>query len=64
MDPRAPSAKSLFELIGFELLAVTGDVRSFQLLKQRISFTILRGNAASILGEVERQRDFIELFFN
>jgi hypothetical protein len=43
-------AIALLRNIGQRIAAVTGELRSHQLLMQRLSVTVQRGNAACILG--------------
>ena len=45
-----PSAEELCKDIGSRLSVITGEPRSTQFLKQRLSLAVQRGNAAAVSG--------------
>jgi hypothetical protein len=45
-----PSALSICAEIGGRIAALTGDLRSFAFLKQRLGIAVQRGNAAAVIG--------------
>ena len=55
-------ARSFLTEIGSRIKQVTGNVRSMELLRQRVSIEIQRGNAAAVMGTVESPRDWDDLF--
>ena len=51
-----PRTKQLLDKVGDLLERSTGDPRSGEFLRQRLSLDIQRGNAASVLGTLARWR--------
>ena len=45
-----PSALSICAEIGGRIASLTGDIRSFAFLKQRLGLAVQRGNAAAVVG--------------
>lgn len=58
-----PSAKSLVSEIGRRIIEKSGETRSTEFLKQRISLEIQRGNAISVLATLPPQRSFDEIHY-
>ena len=56
-------AKDLVKEIASRIVEQTGESRAKQFLRQRISIEIQRGNAASVLGTVDKPKSIDELFF-
>ncbi|XP_055336834.1 uncharacterized protein LOC129587228 [Paramacrobiotus metropolitanus] len=54
MGPWGPSAIAIVKELGKRLQQHTGESRSHEFLRQRLSLQIQRGNAASILGTMDR----------
>ena len=48
--------------IGSRIKQATGNVWSLEFLRQYVSIEIQRGNAAAVMGTVERPRDWDGLF--
>ncbi|XP_055347205.1 uncharacterized protein LOC129594524 [Paramacrobiotus metropolitanus] len=63
MGPWGPSAIAIIKELGKRLRTHSGEVRSHEFLRQRLSIEIQRGNAASVLGTAERADMFTELLF-
>jgi hypothetical protein len=61
--PWGPAAKELFHDIGRRVLLRSGEPRTMEFLRQRISIEIQRGNAASVLGTFEHSRGLEEVFY-
>ena len=57
------SAKALVTEIARRIQAQTGEARSAEFLRQRISIELQRGNAASVLGTVDTPKSCDEFFF-
>ena len=57
-----PSATELLEAIGRKMADQSGESRSAQFLKQRISVDIQRGNCYCVLGTVKESRGLDEIF--
>lgn len=57
------SAKALVTEIAGKIQAQTGEARSAEFLRQRISIELQRGNAASVLGTVDTPKSCDEFFF-
>ena len=57
------SAKEVIAEIGRRIKEHTGDQRSSDYLRQKLSLEIQRGNAESVLGTVEDPRTLDALFF-
>ena len=62
LGPWCREAKSLISTIGRCLVQLTGDPRSSEFLRQRISIAIQRGNAVSILATFPESSYFDEIF--
>ena len=58
-----PSATELLEAIGRKMADQSGESRSAQFLKQRISVDIQRGNCYCVLGTVKESRGLDEIFY-
>ncbi|CAH2207670.1 jg26300 [Pararge aegeria aegeria] len=54
LGPWGPEARALFKELSKRVMEASGDPRAGSYLGQRISLSIQRGNAASILGTVPR----------
>ena len=63
MGSWGPAAKRLINLVGARLKEKTGEPRSLEFLKQRISTEIQRGNGTAILSTVPSQKLLDELFY-
>ncbi|XP_055337892.1 speckle targeted PIP5K1A-regulated poly(A) polymerase-like [Paramacrobiotus metropolitanus] len=63
LGPWGKSASRLVKEIGKRLQQHTGEPRSHEYLRQRLSLEIQRGNAASVLGTMEGAAALNELFF-
>ena len=61
--PWGPNAKKLIRDIGQLIVQKTGEKRSLEFLKQRISLEIQRGNAISVLSTLPESRKFDEVFY-
>ena len=57
-----PAADKFFGTLGKLIKQKTGEPRSLELLKQRISLDIQRGNSASVLGTLPQPRSLDEVF--
>ena len=57
-----PAAKELISAIGSRIKERTGEPRSSEFLRQRISIELQRGNAASVLGTLPSTRGLDEIF--
>src|SRR5208337_5510036 len=57
-----PAAKELISAIGNRIKERTGEPRSSEFLRQRISIELQRGNAASVLGSLPSTRGLEEVF--
>src|SRR5208282_5240566 len=57
-----PAAKELISAIGSRIKERTGEPRSSEFLRQRISIELQRGNAASVLGTIPSTRGLDEVF--
>ena len=55
-------ARSFLTEIGSRIKQATGNVRSMEFLRQRVSIEIQRGNAAAVMGTVESPKDWDYLF--
>ena len=62
LGPWGPEALRLISKIGSLVANQSGETRSTSFLKQRISLTIQRGNAASILSSLPSHRSLDEVF--
>jgi hypothetical protein len=58
-----PSAKALISTIGKKVRERSGEPRSLEFLRQRISIEIQRGNAASIMGTLPTSRGLGEVYY-
>ena len=58
-----PSAMDILDQIGKRIKEHTGDLRAMDLLRQKISIDIQRGNAVSVLGTVESLTNLDGPFF-
>lgn len=58
-----PDASSLIRTIGHRISEATGELRATTFLKQRLSLTVQRGNAISILSCLPESRDLSEVFY-
>jgi hypothetical protein len=58
-----PACKDLLSTVGRKIANQTGEKRSFDFLKQRISIEIQRGNAACVLGTHTFDRGLDEIFY-
>lgn len=63
LGPWGPSAHRLFRDLAKRLVEVSGDRRAGAFLGQRISLTIQRGNAASLLGTMPLGDDLEHIFY-
>jgi len=61
--PWGPATKELVACIGRRLAEKTGEMRSTDFLRQRISVAIQRGNAVSVLGTHTAARGLEEIFY-
>ena len=61
--PWGPGAKDLINEIGRRAFLRSGEPRTMNFLRQRISIEIQRGNAASVLGTFEYSRGLEEVFY-
>lgn len=59
MGPWSSDTKCAFEDIGKRLVLASGDLRARDFFAQRLSLTIQRGNAASIMGTMEHLEDLL-----
>ena len=55
-------ARSFLMEIGSRIKQVTGNVRSMEFLRQRVSIEIQRGNAEAVIWTVESPKDWDDLF--
>ncbi|XP_055351591.1 uncharacterized protein LOC129597910 [Paramacrobiotus metropolitanus] len=62
MGPWGPSAIAFIKELGKRLQQQTGEARSHEFLRQRLSIEIQRGNAASVLGTMEGLDKLNEIF--
>jgi hypothetical protein len=60
--PWGTEAKELVCSIGRKLKEKTGDLRSTEFLKQRLSMEIQRGNAVSVMGTIPSTKALDEIF--
>ena len=58
-----PSATELLQAVGRRMADQSGESRSVQFLKQRISVDIQRGNCYCVLGTVKESRGLDEIFY-
>ena len=58
-----PSAVDILGQIGERIKEHTGDLRTMEFLRQKVSTEIQRGNAVSIMGTVEQPHNFDSPFF-
>ena len=58
-----PSATDLLEAVGRKMAEQSGESRSVQFFKQRISIDIQRGNCYCVLGTVKESRGLDEIFY-
>ena len=56
-------AEEVIKDIGGRIEAKTGEERSLEFLRQRISIDLQRGNAACVLGTLPNQKDLDSVFF-
>ena len=57
-----PESASFVANLGRRLKDKTGEIRSVEFLRQRLSIEIQRGNAASVLGTVPRSKALDEIY--
>ena len=57
-----PAADKFFGTLGKLIMVKTGEPRSLEFLKQRISLDIQRGNSASVLATSPQPRSLDEVF--
>ena len=55
-------AKTFLAEVGSRVKQATGNVRSMEFLRQRVSIEIQRGNAAAVMGTVDNPKDWNSLF--
>ena len=55
-------AKAFLTEVGTRVKQATGNVRSMEFLRQRVSMEIQRGNAAAVMGTVESSKEWDGLF--
>ena len=55
-------AKACHTEVGTRVKQATGNVRSMEFLRQRVSMEIQRGNAAAVMGTVESSKEWDGLF--
>ena len=58
-----PAAEKFFGTLGKLIMRKTGEPRSLEFLKQRISLDIQRGNSASVLGTLPQSHSLDEVFY-
>ena len=58
-----PAADKFFGTLGKLIMVKTGEPRSLEFLKQRISMDIQRGNSASVLGTLPQSRSLDGVFY-
>ncbi|GAU92581.1 hypothetical protein RvY_04644 [Ramazzottius varieornatus] len=63
LGPWGPSATALFEAVGKKMAEVTGEPRSFQFFKQRVSIDIQRDYCYSVLTTVRDTKGLDEVFY-
>ena len=63
LGPWGPSGLAFIHEVGRRMRERTGEERSTLYLMQSISVAVQRGNAASVLGTVERSRDLEEVYY-
>ena len=57
------NAEQVVSAIGKKIMDKSGDPRSMEYLRQRISVELQRGNAASVLGTLKDHKCFEKIFF-
>ena len=62
MESWGAGAKAFLAEVGIRLKQATGNVRSMEFLRQRVSIEIQRGNAAAVMGTVESSKEWDGLF--
>ena len=55
-------AKTFLAKVGSRVKQATGNVRSMEFLRQRVSIEIQRGNAGAVMGTVDNPKDWNSLF--
>ena len=63
LGPWGPSGLSFIQEIGRRMKERTGEPRSTLFLMQSISVAVQRGNAASVMGTVQRSGDLEEIYY-